>query len=315
MLLTTALLLGLAPEPGLRWNAPEGCPTQDDAAAYLRDELQEDPDVGADEVNVEQTDDGWRATVRIDGGDVRELEAAACEDLMAAAMVVISVSRDEPEQATVPAPAPAPLPAPETTPSLEPPPTLDPPPELEPPPPQPEPEPEPEPLAFTHWLSLNAGVAASLLPALSARVTPRYELAAPTWALRLAAHYDTPREILYSDDTVGGRFQAASADLVGCWTPGRRTLTGSLCAGLGGGGVFGIGVGVPSPRRPRAAWVGALASAGLRWAWSERWRLAVDASFTAGIRRPLFHIGDRETLFQSPQLGGAGTIGIERRLR
>ena len=162
---------------------------------------------------------------------------------------------------------------------------------------------------------VHQGVAASLLPALSARVTPRYELAAPTWALRLAAHYDTPREILYSDDTVGGRFQAASADLVGCWTPGRRTLTGSLCAGLGGGGVFGIGVGVPSPRRPRAAWVGALASAGLRWAWSERWRLAVDASFTAGIRRPLFHIGDRETLFQSPQLGGAGTIGIERRLR
>lgn len=315
MLLPTALLLGLASEPGLRWTAPQECPTQEDAAAYLRDELDKDPNAGTEEVFVEQTDDGWQAEVHIDGADPRELESSSCEDLMAAAMVVISVSRStlppapqqtdpDPDPASVPAPAPVPVPAPAPDPAPTPSPTFE-------APPNPPPSPPTPPLA--HWLSLNAGVAASLLPTLSGRITPRYQLSAPRWALRISGHYDTPREQRYPGDTVGGRFQAASADLAACWTPG-RAISGSLCAGASAGGVFGIGVGIPNPRRAREFWVGALASAGLRWAWSERWRLAVDAALTVGLRRPEFHIGTRETLFESPRIGGTGTIGIERRL-
>lgn len=315
-MLTAALLVGLAADPGLRWSAPPSCPTRAEAAAYLRDELQQDPEAGSDEVRVEVSDNGWRATIILGDGDARELEALECEDLMAAAMVVISVARAEPdahEGVAAPEPlrprVPLPDPAPDDT--------------ADPRPPRvtatrrdaaPPPEPENTRPNLTHWLSLNAGVAAALLPSLSARITPRYELTAPSWALRVAGHYDTPRELLYPGDTVGGRFQAASADLSGCWLPGRRAVTGSLCAGLGGGGVFGVGVGIATPRRPRAAWLGAVASAGIRWTWAERWRLAVDVSANAGIRRPLFHVGDRETLFQSPLLGGAGTVGIARRL-
>ena len=142
----------------------------------------------------------------------------------------------------------------------------------------------------------------------------RYELGADAWALRLAAHYETPRTLRYVGAAVGGSFQAAAADVSGCWIPGRLALRGALCGGLSAGGVFGEGVGVVEPLRPRGAWLAAHASVGVRWAFAPKWRVAVDGLLAVGLIRPAFHVGDRDDLFQSPRLGGAGTVGIERRL-
>jgi len=315
----TLLLLTTPEATGLRWHAPQGCPSQAEAATYLDTELQCDPTVGSSEVRVAATPDGWRAEVRIDGGDPRALTAGSCEDLMAAAMVVVAVARDaQPEPPPQPDPSPqepivplAPAPVRQVVhdPVAEP------------------QQPRSAPLAtrpreeatgshvpVTHWVGVDAGVAAIHVPAISARLGARYVLRGDRWAVRAGAHYETPRRLLYPDTTVGGRFWTVAADVLGCYEPGRGSVTGAMCAGPAAGGVVGAGVGVPSPRRPRAAWVGAHALAGLRWAWNPRWRLSLDALFAVGLNRPAFHIGSRESLFESPQLGGAGMLGIERRL-
>lgn len=311
------LLAVAATDPGLQWHAPDGCPSPQDAAAYLEGELKIDPATGSAEVWVESTDRGWRAEVAIDGGPPRELTAASCEDVMAAAMVVIAVTQDSAPASVVPEPAPSPnpdpSPSPEPTPEPEPRPAS-----------APQAQPAPEPAAqlavpdtaprLAHWLGVQAGPAAIAIPALTARVGLRYELGVDGWALRLAAHYETPRTLRYRDDAVGGRFQAATAELSACWIPGQGKVRGALCVGAAAGAVFGRGVGLPEPLRPRGAWIGAHASAGVRWAFAESWRLALDGQLVAGLLRPAFHVGNREDLFQSPRLGGTGMVGIERRL-
>lgn len=316
---SVTLLLLTAPEAtGLRWRAPEGCPSQADAAAYLETELQCDPSEGTTDVRVEATPTGWQAEVRIDGDDPRTLAAASCEDLMAAAMVVIAVARDAQPEVEPEEPQPI-VPPPEPPPAV----TSE---------PEPDPEPEPEPrssqpfeapppaqpttprVPLSHWVGADAGVAAIHVPAFAARLGVRYILRGEQWAVRVGGHYETPRRLLYPGTTVGGRFWTVAADVMGCYEPGRGSVTGALCAGPAAGGVFGTGVGVPTPRRPQAPWVGGHALAGLRWAWNPRWRLAVDALFAVGLNRPAFRIGSREDLFESPLLGGAGMLGIERRL-
>ncbi len=323
------LLAIVATAPGLRWHAPDGCPTRDDAASYLKEELQIAPETESAEVWVERTPAGWRAMVAIDSGPPRELNAASCEDVMAAAMVVIAVARDSEPQPLVPEPEPA----------------AEAPPEPEAPPkpkPKPEPEPESEPATdfgprlgpeaklrpaqsvpapsaaqapLTHWLGVHAGVAAIHIPAPTARVGVRYELGRAAWAIRLGGHYESPRELQYADAPVGGRFQTAGAEFSGCWVPGRGAWSGAMCGGASSGAIFGFGVGLPDPSRPRGVRIGAHASAGGRWEWSDAWRLTIDGLFTTGIVRPRFHVGERAPLFQSPRFGGAGMIGIERRLR
>lgn len=316
----TLLLLSAPQTPGLRWRAPAGCPSQADATEYLQTELHGDPARGSSDVRVEPTPTGWRAEIRIDDGDPRELNAASCADLMAAAMVMIAVTLDaQPDEASagaelvvpvVPA-LPEPVPPAASTPE-----------------PQPRPEPPPSvPLRastpetptsssrLSHWIAADAGVARLHVPAIAARLGARYVLRGREWAVRMGGHYETPRRQLYPDTTVGGRFWAIAATVLACYEPGRGSLTAALCAGPAAGAVVGVGEGVPSARTPRAPWVGAHAVAGFRWAWSEKWRLSVDGLFAVALYRPAFHVGDREPLFRSPRLGGAGMIGIERRLR
>ena len=321
--LLAALLLTAAPDDaGLQWRAPEGCPSQADAAEYLHGELNIDPGQGVAEVEVTKADDGWRAAVTIDGAPARALSAASCEDVMAAAMVVIAVTRDaqpepepEPEPASDPEPVSVPVPEPQNVePEAAP---------AEPTAPAPArsfaaPEPEPAPAAplrLTHWIGVDAGVAWVHVPAVTARVGARYMLRGRGWALRVGGHYETPRVVLYPGEDVGGRFSAATADVAGCYEPGRDAVSASLCVGPSVGGVFGTGEGIDEPLRPRDVWVGALGRAGLRWAWASHWRLAVDAMVSVSLLRPAFHVGARNPLFRSPRVGGAGLIGIERRLR
>lgn len=323
---SVTLLLLAAPEPtGLRWQAPEGCPTRADAAAYLETELQCDPAEASSEVRIEATAAGWKAEVRIDGGDPRTLTAASCEDLMTAAMVVVAVARDaQPAAEPKPPGRATTIPAPPPT---EPEPDPDPDPESQPPEPQstatqtpPPPSSQalpstaPPPPLLSHWVGVDAGVTTIHVPAIAARVGARYVLRGERWAVRAAAHYESPRRLLYPDTSVGGRFWSVTGDALGCYEPGRTSITGTVCAGPAVGGVFGTGIGVPTPRRPQALWVGAHALAGLRWAWNPRWRLSLDALLAVGLSRPTFHVGARESLFQSPRLGGAGMLGIERRL-
>ncbi|MGH1342358.1 MAG: hypothetical protein ACRBN8_12440 [Nannocystales bacterium] len=318
---SVTLLLLSAPEArGLRWHAPADCPSQADAAGYLETELESDASQGTSEVQVEPTPNGWQAEVRIDGDDPRLLTAGSCEDLMAAAMVVIAVARDaQPEPAEPPSTRPEP--AVPLVPTPEPPPAREPAPEAEQPRTAPAPvfsQPTDESTRlrppFTHWVGVDAGVAAIHVPAVSARLGARYVLRGDRWAVRVAGHYETPRRLLYPGTTVGGRFSAVAANVQGCYEPGRGSVTAALCAGPAVGAVFGAGVGIPAPRRPRAVWVGAHALAGLRWAWNPQWRLCLDALLAVGLARPAFRIGDRQNLLESPRLGGAGMLGIERRL-
>ncbi len=329
------LFAAAATVPGLRWHAPEGCPTHDEAATYLEGRLRVTPETGSFEVWVKRTHDGWQATVAVDQASPRQLSAASCDDVMAAAMVVIAVTRDAEPERLVPEPEQEATPQPPATPQH---PATPQPPATPPTPATPQPGPESgpgprldpdhtpgpttsvpaltaSPDRLTHWLGIHAGVAAIHTPALTARVGGRYEFGRSSWALRLAGHYDSPRELRYPDAQVGGRFQSVGGTLSGCWVPGRGVWSGAVCGGGSGGAIFGFGTGVSDPSRGRAMRFGVHGSAGVRWTWNEVWRLAIDGLFSAGIVRPEFRVGNRAPVFRSPRFGAAGMIGVERRIR
>lgn len=312
------LLLVSQPDPaGLRWDAPAECPSRDEAAAYLQEELHGDPEQGLVDVVVTANDGGWTAQVSIDGAPARTLEAAACEDLMAAAMVVVAVTRDTPPAPAPPTPAPPSL-VPEIAETTEPAPD----PNAQPSPPQTPPpertpakrEPTPPPMPLQHWLGVDAGAGWLHVGAVTGRLGLRYALRGPSWSMRVGAQFEVPRELRYAGERFGGRFSAAVGELAGCYEPGRGALRGVFCAGAGLGAVFGSGVGVQARETPTAFTADARAIAGLHWSWSPKWRLAIEGTLSAGLARPAFHVGERDPLLQTPLVGGLGTIGIERRL-
>lgn len=125
--------------------------------------------------------------------------------------------------------------------------------------------------------------------------------------------YATPRTITYDDvpGGVGARVQAVTLGALACVSPGNATARVPMCVGAEAGPMIGRGIGVPAGQTRASLWASGLLTVAAVGRVSRRWNLIVAAEFAAALRRPAFHVGDREELVRSRAFGARILLGFE----
>lgn len=308
------LALALAGDPlDMTWTAPPSCPSssvvQEAVASNLaREDFGEALDGVLVDARAEEDAAGWRLHVEVElpGGAVeRDLTAATCEELAAAAGLIIAVALDPLRVERV-----RPQPQPETLPEAwaNPPKPPTPPPEPEP---QPEPAPQPEP---TLRFDLRAAGMLDIgtLPRVRGGAALGFCLVG-TW-LRADATllYWAPRAVLPFGEApdVGARLQQGGAGARVCLKPQLGAWEPSTCGGLEGGVAWGRGVGIETPRTTVLPWL--TATAGLEVAWVSRSSVGlfggIDAQFHAV--RPRVRLDGLGDAVRVAPVGARALLGV-----
>lgn len=306
------LALALAGEPvEVTWTAPDRCPpssvVRDAVAANLaREDFGDALASVRVEASAQEDPAGWRLHVEVrlpDGMVERELTATTCEELAAAAGLIIAVALDPLRVDQVrPPPEPKPLPEAWVNPA-------------KPDTPVPEPEPTPRPAAEpTLRFDLRAAgmLDVGTLPSVRGGAAVGFGLVG-TW-LRADATllYWAPRDVLPFNDTpgVGARLQQGGAGARVCLKPELGAWEPSTCGGMEAGLAWGRGVGLENPRTTLLPWL--TATAGLEVAWVSRSHVGlfagVDAQFHA-IRPRVRLDGLGEALRVAP-VGARALLGV-----
>jgi hypothetical protein len=321
------------PEAGVRleWVAAAECPDASRGAEHLGRFLGGRTPLGPARVELAAGAGGYVATVTVDGA-TRTLQASDCETLGRAAALVVAVSLDPVAAAEV---VLRERPQAEESP-VEP--ELGVGPELDPVEPDLTVEPEPdtslrrtgsaradmpargEPRGpapvLGHSLTVGGGLGLAIVPVLTGAVRLGYAFDRDALRVQVDATYATPRTITYlAEPDVGGRLQSVGLGVRACFAPAAGRVVIPLCGGIEGGAVLGSGVGVPDTRSPVGVWIGGLASATALVRVHPRVALMGGAELLVSLRRPAFHVGDRETLFRSQPVGIRGLLGLALRLR
>jgi hypothetical protein len=318
VLLAVLGLLALAePNPArdegftLHWEAPAGCPDADEGRAELARRLGDRlPETGHASVAIASDGDGWQASVVVAATAPRRLHARSCEALARAAALVVAVAIDPlPSAARVEVIAPL-VPAP--SPAIDEPsqPRRD---EIVAARDEPVAPSRPRKRSFYHRVRASTGVAWGPVPRLAAAIQLGYTLRSARRGLaqlEVMLQYATPRRIDYEPERVGGRFQSVTATARGCAAPQLGRVTLSVCGGVELGPLVGRGVGAAVNRPKASLWVGLQASSAVAIALSKRLALVVAAELPVSVRRPAFHLGDRDDLFRSPRVGVRGLVGL-----
>lgn len=331
-----AALAGPAVE--LRWDAPAGCPSQEEVAGQIAEMVGDSAEAPARvEFRVERRDERWQLVGEISGvadGGRRELSAASCEELAEAAVLIVAIAVDPPVVPEAPEPAPVgeAEPEPVAAPVVEPASTE-----------QAQRQLRAE-RAFV-WLSrsptrrawalvgLGGGAGIGVLPgpagvvrlSLGVRGSRRPGVfTTERWSVALVQDVWLPRGLeVSSAPRYGGRFWAYSAGVRGCgvvWTGesvesgGGRRLSVPLCGAIAAGVMVGEGTGALSVSQRRVApWVTASAGPGLRVRLSPQVGLLFAAEVVVALARPQFDITG-EGVVCCGRVGGLFTGGIDLRL-
>ncbi|MEZ4451253.1 MAG: hypothetical protein R3B09_17370 [Nannocystaceae bacterium] len=310
----------------LEWSAPPTCPSAVEVQAEL-DRLLDgraviDEVVARAEVVAAADGGGLVATLQIGEAAPRILHAGECVALGRAIALVIAVAVDPVAVAGRLALADAPPPA--EAPPEDPPPAVD-----EAPPEDAREVPEPPAVEIggglataeaprrrppiAHSLGLGGGALYGVTPAWTGAIAGSYRLDRGALRVEARALYATPRRVDY-EDGVGALLQAVTIGALACAAPELRRLRAPLCVGLEGGPLIGVGRGSATTERRVALWASALVSTSLVARIRPRLALTLRAELAIALRRPAFHIGDREVLSRAPQVGGRGILGLEVRL-
>lgn len=321
--LSWALAWALTGPVELEWRAPDGCARGEAVVAEVERLLAgRTPARAAVRADVSAEGAGVAATVVIAGAAPRVLRAGGCEALAQAVAVVIAVAVD-PGLADTLAPGPAA-------------------PELVPPPPEPvTPSPDPASDAVTsdaparvavtptaaaptapperrrprvsHAIGARAGALIGLSDLPTAAIGLTYALARGLLRVEARAQVATPRRSTYDDarDGPGVRVQALTLGALGCVSPGGATVRVPLCLGAEAGPMIGQGIGVANPQTRASLWASGLLTAGLVGRVHRRLDLLVGAELGVALRRPAFHVGEREALVRSRPFGVRVLVGFE----
>ncbi len=332
-MLVVALVLAWISAPGLdsvaqrgavelRWSAPaDGCPDADavldDAMALLGGVVPAEPLRVTASVD-ERT--GFVLALGIDGvdgGAVRSLEAARCEDVGRAAALLIAMAIDPTVVSRLPdTPAPEPEPS-----SLEVPKPQDPAvvtPASQPPPsplrsePRPPADEAPRSRRRVHAsVSAGAGVGLFALPSATADLEFAFGLAVDRARVELGGSWWTPVDRGSSSNAaVSGRFNLGTAVARACFAPVWRTIELPLCAAVHAGLMTGRGTeGLALPQIARTPWLAIGGGPTLLWRprrTGGRLGVWTRVEGTGVLLRPVFETAPSGLLWRA----GAGGLGV-----
>ncbi|MGH1343713.1 MAG: hypothetical protein ACRBN8_19305 [Nannocystales bacterium] len=319
---TLALALAAASEPlEVTWTAPEGCPQREAVQTAIASNLAREDFAGAldtVEVRGELVPDplGWRLSVSVrlpDGAVDRELTAGTCDELAAAAGLIIAVALDplRVELLRTPKPEPVREGLPEAWAN---------------PPPPPAPEPEPatppgapvasEPTAVVFDLRLAPMLDLGSLLVVRGGAQAGFGVGGQWFRADASLLYWAPRAIRPFDfaPDAGASLQQVGLGGRACLKPEIGSFEASSCAGLEGGMSWSRGVGVDRPQTTLLPWMAA--TAGLEVGWMSRAAVGLFAGIDVQFHvvRPRVDIdGLGETLRVSP-VGARGLVGLRVRL-
>lgn len=327
MLLVLRAALGAAPSPTtaaapepieLRWDAPASCP---DAEAVRGHARRRAGPRGGVPVRAHGTVDAidevtWRLELVI-GSDRREIRASSCEALAEAAGLLIAVAADPALSADPPEPPAA---------------------EVPPPPPEPPaivaptPAPAIEPVAVTEPVTPTAPRAPPRIgAAVRAEVTGQFlrvlpapaavafggavALRLPRARLELRGRYFLAQRARYDEAGVdaGGTIDLWTLGTSACYAPRRGRLEVPICAGIELGAMVGRSFGATMPGSARALFAALPVDATVIWAPIPRVGLALGLGATPAVRRPSFHLRDRDPVFVAGPFGLRVLGGVEVR--
>ncbi len=269
----------------LSWTAPAGCPTQTQVRASIDEYLGRD-EFGEAIAQVEiagriEPVSGGRfrlgIVVRLPGGTVdREVEAALCEELAAAAGLMIAVALDPLRVVDVVRPPPAPAPA------------------------TPDPAPAAEPRL---GVGLRAGGAGQLgvLPGFGAGVWAALALVGPRYRVEVSGQYWLPQEVKPFEDKprAGARIQFGAAAARACFVPTAGRFEFPSCVAIEVGAARAHGIGLAQTRVSHRPWVAGVVGQELVWVSRRRVGVWLGADGLLNISRPSFLVDDLGTVFET----------------
>lgn len=161
-------------------------------------------------------------------------------------------------------------------------------------------------------LGLDAGVDSSSTPGFAALVRGHMSLGG-TWARgELRGAYITPRT--QERDAGGLRAQLGAVALLGCVTPRARKVVVPLCVGAEAGAMRGRPLDVDRGRVGHAPWLAPLGAAGVIVALRGGWRLRASAELAVPLVRPQFRVrdpGPAQVLFAPAPASVRAVLGVE----
>lgn len=318
-----ALALAGPSEPlELTWTAPAGCPQREAVQTAIANNLaREDFGNALDAVEmrgeIAQAPEGWslRVSVRLPDGSVdRELTAGTCDELAAAAGLIIAVALDPLRvQRVRPPPQPEPIPTGPPKAWANPP---------RPPTPaveadvEPDPPPKPEIPARALDLRLAAMLDVGSLPVLRGGGQAGVGVVGRWFRADASVLYWAPRAVrpFAAAPDAGARVQQAGLGARACLKPELGAFEASSCGGLEGGMSWSRGIGLDSPETTALPWL--TGTAGLEVAWVSRAAVGLFAGADAQFHlvRPRVNVdGLGETLKLAPA-GARALVGMLVRL-
>lgn len=311
--MATALAEPAAAE--FRWDAPPGCPSEDEVVATVERTLERSlAEVDGRHISViaraRPGNDGWDLkvwTVTLDETRERTLQTTDCATAAEAAAVFAAMAIDPPPVTEEPEPPVEPKQTPESPPE----------PVEAPPKPRPEPQPEPAPaptvelhvaaLAGPSWGSTPgvAGLAGVMLSAQRKRFRAEVDV-----------RYGFTQQARYANrPTVGAELQQAFVVVRGCGLlrPDSAVQL-PLCGGIEAGALVGRGRGVERARTDSIPWLAVQARTGLLGWVHPRIGLSVGVEPFVALYRPAFRISPVGVLWRPEAAGVRGMAGVEIRL-
>lgn len=264
--------------------------------------------------------------VTASGEGTRRFAAAACEEAVAATVLVVAIALDPVATATSlhdatarrePTPEPTPTPEATPTPSLEPAST----PSLEPASASAS-EGAGERLVLDDrgslraprvGLRVHAGAGVGPIRAAQGVVGASVALFDRRWRWELAASGSIPRVVRFEDGRAA-RFDAWSIATRGCFVPSRGAFEFPVCPGVEVGQVRGRGLApTTNPERRGVLWLAPSLAQGFTWAPLDRLAIGVELALVVPLTRASFVIGERE-LQRVALVGARALVGVELRL-
>ncbi len=319
--LTLALtLVGSGVSPEVTWTAPPGCPQADTVQAAISSNLAREDFGGAlasvrVQAEIVPAPPGWRlrVSVRLPSGAVdRELTAGTCDELAAAAGLIIAVALDPLRvQQVRPPPPPKPTGPPQAW--VNPPRQPDPDPD---PGPDPDPDPDPEDALRAFDLRLAGMLDVGSVSALRGGVQAGFGVVRRWFRVDGSALYWAPRAIRPYDAApdAGARLQQAGAAGRVCLKPALGRFEASSCGGLEGGMSWSRGLGPQSSQTTALPWL--TTTAGLEVAWVSRASVGLFAGVDAQFHlvRPRVNINGLGEALEVAPVGARAVVGVLFRL-
>lgn len=282
--------------PDLTWSADPSCPGEADVLAMTAGLLAEDADASgvAAVATVERRADAFALTLEIRSPDaspqVRTLVAPRCEALAKATALLVAMAIDPlpvaariealPASPQVPEPLVDPAAPTESSPAIAvaPSPTADAPPRRR---------------RTRGFFGVFAGPGVGVQPRVTGVFGARAGLSRGRLRVELAWRHTLPTTGVYGDRPgLGARIYGWAASARACFAPSLGPVALPLCAGALAGRTRANGQGTDADRVVHTPRVAALASAGVRWRFDDRFALTGTVDLELPLVRSAYHVDE-----------------------